>query len=285
MSDGVGFWNLETGAELGLLARPNIVAQVLFEPTGKLLTLEDESGVYRWLLPADLRPDGMRFEPIERLPFPPMGHAISQSRDGRVLAMSVRDIIGAGRWKGAWVLHTDQPESPLHIEGDAAHVAVDPDGRWVATAKHLHDTLNIWDARSGRLVRQLNQGGGKGYCQFSPDGKWLATGLDGNRLWAVDVEPWTEGPRFESGDGNVAFSPEGKFIAYDTNAGTVRLVEAATCNEILQLPDPHLNRAIPYFTPDGTRLITLSNGIVRGIHIWDLRLLRQELAKLGLDWE
>jgi serine/threonine protein kinase/WD40 repeat protein len=289
MNDGIGFWNLETGAEFGFLPRPNIVMQVMFEPSGTLLTLEEESGVYRWALPADLAlQHGLRLDlkPLEKLPFPTGGVAIAQSLDGRVLAMSVRDIIGAAKWKGAWVLHADQPQTLLRIDADTAHLAVSPDGRWIATAKHFDDSLTIWDAHSGRLVRELKQRGGRGFCQFSPDGKWLATGLDGNRLWAVDMEPWTEGPRLRAGEAlESVFSPDGKIIAYDTNTGTVRLVDVASGGEILQLPDPHLNRAIPLFTPDGTRLITLSNGTVAGIHIWDLRSIRRELATLGLDWK
>ncbi|HLJ93349.1 MAG TPA: WD40 repeat domain-containing protein, partial [Gemmataceae bacterium] len=189
---------------------------------------------------------------------------------------------------GTWVLCSDQPEPPTRLDAQAgaAHLAVSADGRWIATAIHFADTLKIWEARSGRLVRQLEQGGGRGYCQFSPDGKWLATGLDGNRLWAVDVEPWTEGPRLWTGDPvSPVFSSDGKTIAHDTNTGTVRLVDAASGSEILQLPDPYLDSATPFFTPDGTRVITVTNGTVRGIHIWDLHSIRRELAAIGLDWE
>jgi hypothetical protein len=39
------------------------------------------------------------------------------------------------------------------------------------------------------------------------------------------------------------------------------------------------------FTPDGTKLIALSGGKVRGIRVWDLRLIRQHLANMGLDWD
>jgi serine/threonine protein kinase/WD40 repeat protein len=287
MSDGVGFWNLNTGAELHFLERA-FVNQVLFEPSGTLLTLEEDSGVFRWRVGGDLAsPGGLRLDPPEKLAFPPGGVAISQSRDGRVLAMSVRRLVERKQWAGTWVLHADQPPRRLEdAEPDAAHVAVSPDGRWVASAKHLGDTLKIWDLQSGGLVRRLKQGGGNGYCQFSPDGKWLATGLDGNRLWAVEVEPWTEGPQLRPGDGLIpAFSPDSTFIAHETKTATVRLVDVASGREIAQLPDPHLDVVIPWFSPDGARLITLTNGAVPGIHVWDLRSIRQQLATMGLDWK
>jgi serine/threonine protein kinase/WD40 repeat protein len=289
MSDGVGFWNLNTGAELPFERRQGGVKQVLFEPSGTLLTLEPETGVYRWGVPADFtKPDGLRLDPPQKLPFPIGGYAISQSRDGHVLAMASRNTFGNEERAGTWVLRADQPDALLRLDRQdgAAHVAVSPDGRWIATALHLHDTLKIWDVQSGQPVRQLKQGGGRGYCQFSPKGKWLATGLDDNRLWAVDEEPWTEGPQLRTGDAAApVFSPDDKLIAQDTNTGAVRLVEAASGDEILRLPDPNLDSAISLFTPDGTRLITLTNGSVASVHIWDLRSIRQELAKLGLDWK
>jgi len=288
MNDGVGFWNLDTGAELPFLSRPGVVHQVAFEPSGTLLTMEKVSGVNRWVIPADFaRPDGPCPGPPEKLPFPPGGCALAQSRDGRVLAMGVRNLFGYEKWVGTWVLHADQPDRLVRLEAqDAGHIAVSPDGRWVATAKHRDDTLRIWEASSGRLVRELKQGGGIAFAEFSRNGKWLATGLDSNRVWAVDVELWTEGPRLRPGDALYpVFSPDSKIIAHDTYTGTVRLVDAASGNEILQLPDPNLDVANLSFTPDGTRLITLTNGNVRGIHIWDLRSIRKELAMTGLDWE
>jgi serine/threonine protein kinase/WD40 repeat protein len=295
MSDGIGLWNLETGAELAFQRRQGIgiVAQVMFEPSGTLLTMEG-AGVYRWEIPADFtRPGGRRLDAPKQLPFfPGSGSAMSQSRDGRVLALVVRYLLStnqlAGKGAGLWILHADQPEKPLRLDAQAgaAHVAVSPDGRWVATALHFGDTLKIWEARSGRLVRQLKQGGGRGYCQFSPDGKWLATGLDGNRLWAVEAEPWTEGPQLQTGNAAApVFSPDSKFIAQETNTSAVRLVDVASGDEVLRLPDPHLDNAYPLFTPDGTRLITLTNGTVPRVQVWDLRSIRQELARLGLDWK
>jgi WD40 repeat protein len=283
-SDGFEFWNLESGARLHFQPRTDDVRQVLFEPSGNLLTLDPAAGVSRWVVSADFaRPDGLRLGPPQKLPgFPPNGYAMSQSRDGRVLAVAVREVAGNERQGGVWVLRAGEPEPMIRLGLDAAHVTVSPDGHQVAAARHHHHYLDIQDVRTGQLLRRLGQAG-RAYCQFSPDGRWLATGLDGNRLWAVDGEFWTEGPRLQPGDPTQpVFSPDSRFIAHDTNAGTVRLVEAASGRELFQLPDPHLNSATPVFTLDGERLITLTNGTVPCIHVWDLNSIHRKLERMGL---
>jgi len=40
----------------------------------------------------------------------------------------------------------------------------------------------------------------------------------------------------------------------------------------------------PSFSTDGTQLVTTNNDS-SSIHVWDLRAIRQQLAKMGLDWE
>jgi serine/threonine protein kinase/WD40 repeat protein len=279
MSDGIGFWNLDTGAELHFEPRPTDVRQVIFEPAGTLLTLENISGVYRWKIPDDFA----QLEAPAKLPFPPGGWGLAMSKDGRVLAMSARHLLGNEKRTGIWVLDADRAEPPMRIRHDAAHIAVSPDGRWIASAVHMGDTIQVWNARTGKLSHELKQNGGLGFCTFSMDGKWLATGLDGTRMWAVDKDPWTEGPRIEPSNVMApVFSPDSKIVAHDTNSGAVRLVNVASNEELLQLPDPRLDVAIPFFTPDSTRLIALTNGTAPGIHIWDLRSIRQQLAAIGL---
>ena len=40
-----------------------------------------------------------------------------------------------------------------------------------------------------------------------------------------------------------------------------------------------------FFTADGTKLISLDTSHGQAIKVWDLRLIRKELAELNLDWE
>jgi WD40 repeat protein len=171
---------------------------------------------------------------------------------------------------------------------DARYVAVSPDGVWVATGSHNGTGVKLWDAQTGECKQELPVDGSR--VGFSPDGKWLATNGgsstgSGLRLWAVGS--WREGPRI--GGGVFAFSPDlkspsGKLLAVETG-GAVRLVNPNTGMEYARLKDPDQDSAIELtFNADGTQLI-VSTTDSQSIHVWDLRVIREQLAKMGLDWD
>ena len=82
-----------------------------------------------------------------------------------------------------------------------------------------------------------------------------------------------------------AFSPDSRLLAVDTGDGVVRLLDPASGRDKARLEDPNQDRAETLrFTPDGTRLAAVSND-GKAIHIWDLRLIRNQLAELGLDMD
>ncbi|MCI0459717.1 MAG: hypothetical protein L0Z62_22430, partial [Gemmataceae bacterium] len=97
------------------------------------------------------------------------------------------------------------------------------------------------------------------------------------RLFAVGT--WEPGPRV---GGNGVFAPDNRLMAVQPTTGVVRLVDRATGREFARLEDPDFQGvAWPFFTPDGGKLIGLS----KGIGVWDLRLIRQHLKPMGLDWD
>ena len=135
----------------------------------------------------------------------------------------------------------------------------------------------LWDARDGRLVKQLASWGA--ICpSFSPDGRWLSIGVEGGRLLTTQTrEP---GPSIGA---RAVFSPDSQLAAVPTSTG-LRLSEIPTGREIALLEAPSLDpidRSL--FTPDGTKLVAMTFGKVP--HIWDLRRIREELKELHLDWE
>jgi serine/threonine protein kinase/WD40 repeat protein len=283
-SDGLGLWDLTTGSELVFVPMADMRGsynRVLFEPSGALLTMS-LAGVFRWPLRTESSVASESvLGPPERLPLP-RGSALGQSGDGRVIVTCARAVVAEQAYAGGWILQTDRPGQPLRIDAgaDIGDIVVSPDGRWVVTVTHEVGLAKIWDARDGRLVKQLADWGTGYYPRFSPDGRWLSTSVDGGRLFAVDT--WEPGPQI---GGRGEFSPDGTLMAVGTTNGVIRLIDPATGREFAALEHP-LNRCSqPIFTPDGTKLIGLSSGSDNGLCVWDLRLIRQQLKDLELDWD
>jgi WD40 repeat protein len=82
----------------------------------------------------------------------------------------------------------------------------------------------------------------------------------------------------------LAFTQDNSLPAIAWSANTVRLVKPATGEEVATLttPDP---RPLTWlaFSRDGTQLAAATENQV--VQLWDLRLLRDQLKTLNLDWD
>jgi WD40 repeat protein/Flp pilus assembly protein TadD len=274
MRDGVRVWDLGGGNEIAFLPL-GYTAGVCFQPSGALLT-SGPDGVLEWPVHAyPASPGSLRVGPPAKHPLYGSFGAIASSVNGKVVA--------GMEASGAYVWHRGQANRLMRLgpQKDVRAVAVSPDGRWVATGSHGGPGAKVWDAKSGRLVKDLPVGG-MCHVAFSPDGKWLATGGGGCRLWSVGS--WEEGPVI-GGVSSSTFSPDGRLLAIDTGTGAVRLVDTETGQEVARFDDPNQDRASWLgFAPDGTRLLTTNNDTC-SIHVWDLRSIRLGLAALDLDWK
>lgn len=82
----------------------------------------------------------------------------------------------------------------------------------------------------------------------------------------------------------MAFSPDGRLFAASYSGLKIRLYVAATGETLadLEVPDSGSITGLT-FSPDGTRLFTGQSA--DALRVWDLRLIRRQLAELGLDWD
>jgi tetratricopeptide (TPR) repeat protein len=178
---------------------------------------------------------------------------------------------------------------------------VSPDGRWVVTVSHWYDgsgsSCKLWEAGTGKLVASLPYSEVASCHGFSPDSRWLYVGgkeerrLEIASLVAAGDRPAPEAPapvppewrsvRMRMGD---AFSPDGRLRAYGTGEGVIRLVAAATDEEVARLPCAETGLVRTHeFSPDGS-LLLVSGWESGEQYVFDLRLVREQLAELGLDW-
>jgi serine/threonine protein kinase/WD40 repeat protein len=274
--NGTDLWDLHSNRFLATIPQGSENYTTLFEPepSGALL-LNGLSGFSRWPVREDpATAGGWRIGPPEKLPVPGTDCLIAQSLDGRVRAIANHN--------GGFVLDADRPDQPVALEphDDARYISVSHDGRWVATGSHHGTDVKICNARTGKLVKVLPSDV-QAEVAFSPDGKWLGTNGGGCRLWAVDG--WRPGP--EIGGYHFAFSPVGSLLAVETGNGTVRLVDPNSGREYASFEDPNQDVSEVSFTPDGSRLVTTNRHGTNSVHVWDLRAIRAELAKLDLDWD
>jgi eukaryotic-like serine/threonine-protein kinase len=276
---GVGLWDFSSGKLLAFLDGPHNF--VLWEPSGALLTM-GRSGLFRRTILREPATGGVHFGGPEKLPIPGAPFSIAQSRDGRVLA--------SAQFDGAVVRHVDQPDRliPLGPHPDVRFVAVSPDGQWVATGGFSHPGgAKVWEARTGKLAKDLSEVGSFCRVVFSPDGKSLLTDACFTRqIRAWQVGNWAEVPFQEPVQGiSLAFAPDGKLLVVESGNGVACLYDPKTGKEYARLEDPSHDRAVDFsFSPDSTQLVC-ATGDGRCLHIWDLRALRRRLAQLKLDWE
>jgi eukaryotic-like serine/threonine-protein kinase len=297
-TDGaVALWDLSTGeGELAFLnASP--FSHVAFQrpapgnlgadPRAPALLTMQADGLFSW--PIDTKPGSgtLRLGPGQKIPLPSADARFAQSRDGRVLA--------SAQFDGALVLHADQPDQPIKLKphGDVRNVAVSPDGRWVATGRFsLPGSVKLWEVAGKnqtvtyRPVRELMIPFGCCRPAFSPDGKCLlvsSIGPDPVLRW--DVETGAAMPFSEPIAGcNAVYSADGQFVVLETGQGVARLIDAGSGREYARLEDPDQHRSVDFaFPADGTKLACASrDGYC--VHLWDLKIIRRELAEMGLDW-
>jgi eukaryotic-like serine/threonine-protein kinase len=276
MNDGVRMWDLETGSETGLV-RLGFPAHIAFEPAGDLLTHGD-GGLLSWPV-RTIEAIGaagaeLRFGP-PRYRGPGAWYGIGFSRDGKVLGQAARTH--------AVVLHGNYMErrTVLQPQHDVRGISITPDGQYAATFSH-GGGAKLWQVRDGQFIKELPVGTLTGGI-FSPDGQWLAvSGGSGGRILRVGT--WAE-RHIIRWNGGATFSPDSRFLAVETGQGVIRLIDPSTGREKARLEAPIQEMAGWLgFTPDSTRLVASSDD-GKAIHVWDLRLIRQQLVELDLDWE
>jgi WD40 repeat protein/tetratricopeptide (TPR) repeat protein len=287
MEDGVRLWELASGRELAFLPVPRTWSNwsALFLPDGRGLLSCGESGLLRWAIHENTdTPNALRIGPPHTVPLPVAPHFALGTPDGRALSVSSESsatglILDLAKER---VLTRVGPHPGMNA------IVLSPDGKWAATFGWHAANVKVWDARTGHLLKQLPPGATHTYAYFTPDSKTLVTS-SGEEYCFWDVGTWQPGRRLpremSSFPGALAFSRDGALMALELSPGIIDLQEFSTGRTLARLEDPNRDRVGKLnFTPDGTQLVNIAN-YSRVIHVWNLQTIRQQLAKLGLDWD
>jgi len=279
--DGVQIWDLALGRKLGFL-KLGMAKSVLFEPNQSGLLVSDLFGLHRFpFIPGLEQPTNQwRLGPADPKVAPPVGQA-SFSADGKVLAFIHKEHLDIGAEGG------DSNRFKKPIDSRLNSFALSPDGAWIATCSIAPQQSKVWSTHTTQEVRTLPLNGPAQFA-FSPDGRWLVGGSgEEYRFWRTGS--WEPGPSLSrSGSGNqsgpLAFSADGKLLAVATSPTLAGLIDPATAQRLAMLEAPDQKRLSWFcFSRDGRYLVAATENQL--IHVWDLALIRRQLAGMGLDWK
>jgi WD40 repeat protein len=281
--EGARLWNPAAGRAVALLS-PDSCELLAFAPDGRELFAGSPYAIQAWPISYS-REGSLRLGTPRRLPAPDelRPNRGSLSRDGRSLA-----VLEQARNRIV-VLSLDGATAPVFLgpETNLSDIAISPDGRWVAVGTwHGTEGVRVWRVGAetkAPLQLPLHE---DARVAFSPDGRRLLTGTAGEyQFWSV--ENWRPGFRLEREEvgtpGAMAFSRDGRVLAIAATNCLVKLLDPATGADLARLtaPDP-LPIAWLAFSPDNHFLAVGHDS--RLIRLWDLALIRRELASLKLDW-
>jgi len=287
-NDGVRIWDTKAGREALFIDRPlfNRGHHIFFGPADReIIYSRMEEGTFRrefaWQESSNGQPALVTVGPEVLTPVPRTTFLSSVGPDRRTW-------LSRDGPEGAFVLPDGQMEGNRVVSRAASRLIVNlsPNGKWsAAICDEERRYLEISDAQTLTTVTNM----GSLYvvnALFSPDSRWLVGASDkGHHVWEAGT--WKETYFYPSGarnTGSISLAADGKWAALLQPNDIVLLVSLPDGRERLRLKPPFplvLSRV--QLSADGNRLWSL--GLGHRVYEWDLAAIRQELAKLGLDWQ
>ena len=282
--DFVKLFAAKTGELLATL--PTGPSQGLFfKPDGCGLMVSGERGLFLWPVCQARAGEELRVGPPCSVNLPGAWEQACISADGRVFAAFHEDH--ACLFDTATMVELAR----TGICGDkdqGRYLSLSSDGKMLATGGWLDENVKIWDAHTGNLIKELNEPDWKPEGSptpiFDPDGNSLIIGIwSSYRL--VETNSWIAGPRFpRRGLANMAVSHRGRMLASVFGSTGIQLTDIDTGKVLATLQSSVSTHPIAMaFSPDDTRLAVVHWG-TRDLLVWDLRLLREDLKTMGMDW-
>jgi WD40 repeat protein len=288
--DGARLWNLATGKVVAFIPEHETY-EAFFDAGADQILLASEAGIRACAFLRDsagqiiVAPSSQIISKI-----PALNLVFNKAMN--ILGFSVTNTIHLLNRNTGFTTILLMPNRPLIRVVPRLGLSFHPDGTLLACGQVGSQVpvspVHVFNAVSGESIRDLPHDGRDGaQTLFSPNGKWLLTGDNLEfRLWEVGTWRLVYSiPRGDTGYAAfMAFSADSSLLALTSNRETVRLVEPATGRELATLEAPEANDIHHLsFSLDASQLaVVYQHG---PIQIWDLRLIRNELAAMKLDWD
>jgi serine/threonine protein kinase/WD40 repeat protein len=284
--EGVGLWDLQTAHQTSRLRLDKQKCLIGFDSNAQNLVLTGVEGLFRCPIAhastSDLPICGNPILMNADCADPTAGRMGWLSADGKICA-----IVGDDRCQ-VFSTETFQKQSETAIQPGMRFIDISPDGLLIASGAWQHRGVKVWKVQTGELVKELPHDEATATVAFSPDNHHLVTAtVEKYCFW--DVGSWSLARSFPQEPSNdfcpmMAFSPDGKTFAGTHSRNKIRLFDAATGQILADLEAPN-SRFITglAFNRDGTQLAASESQ--DALRLWDLKEIRKELGKLGLDWE
>jgi len=240
-----------------------------FSPDGKILAVVTSD------TPEAIRLcDGADGHELRRIALKARLVRMAFSSDGKKIAATERDaavrLYDVDTGKPIWS-HVVELHDPF--ENYTSGVAYSPDGRIVA-AGATDNRIYLLDAETGNELVALSSHTERPWAlAFTADSKTLySSGWDGAvRRWDVAARKELALPKGVRATGIVAASPNGKMLAYEDDAGVIRITSAADGAEMQTIAVSGMHYSQLAFSPDSRQLAGGGGGgdQVR-IVVWDL---------------
>ena len=282
-ADGIYIWHTEDRRLLQLLPIGRTTSLCLDVANSSLVSA-GSIGVWRWPIDADQLHGRLKLGPpaswIEREKINVTeAEGLAKSADAKRFAVT-------GSHGAVLVYAADNArEVVLKKMHDTTHLAMSPNGNWIASAAKYGKGLKIWNANESRFVVDLLPDQVVGSSVFSSDGKTLFA-VGQNHLCSWQVPNWerqweTSVPYTDV----VACGNLGAMMAVTGKQNReILLLDAGDGRELATLTSPidSGNLEAARFSDDDTRLVAVRRN---AIEVWDLKRIRSNLDDMGLDWE
>jgi WD40 repeat protein len=266
----LGVWDLAGHGPGAFVAEGADAYTIFFSPDSSQLYVGREDECFRWrVTPGTAVTESPRLEPL----------TIQKPEGFTSICLASNAVIFTGT-HGSKFAATDSSSEirDAWSKTSDGFSGVSLDGRWLAIFHPFTSWLHVYRLPDFEPVATLNNGANIGGFEFSPTGDEVVV-TSARRLDFWSTTTWQRS-REVINFMHISFShdPTSWWLTKDFQHGG--LYDSRTLEALLPLPSGALPLAL---SPDG-RYLALSIE-ARQVQVWDLKMVREEFRKLGIDWK